>query len=150
MRINTRFPMAVHALSLIALNKDEELPSTSELIAKSAGTNPVVIRRLIAQLKNAGLVHTRPGVAGMKLAKRPEDITLYAIYQAVQTREDNLIFDLHPSPSQKCWVGKNIHSALSGPLCEAQEALEETLKKYTLAAIAEEIAIKAQSDVDSE
>lgn len=144
MRINTRFPMAVHALSVIALNKDEDKPSTSELIAKSVGTNPVVIRRLISQLKSAGLVTTQPGVAGARLAKEPETITLLEIYRAVQTSEDNMLFDLHPNPSQKCWVGKNIHSALSGPLVEAQTALEKTLDEYTLAAIADEILKKVQ------
>ena len=51
MRINTRFTVAVHMLALLALNKNEARPSTSELLAKSVGTNPVVIRQLMQMLK---------------------------------------------------------------------------------------------------
>ena len=68
MRINTRFPVAVHMLALIELNKTQ--PSTSELMALSVGTNPVVIRQLMSSLKRAGLIETQNGVPGCHLAGR--------------------------------------------------------------------------------
>ena len=111
--INTRFPVAVHALALIALNRNGERPSTSELIAKSAGTNPVVIRRILSQLKQAGLLESGPGKPETKLKKAAEEISLGEIYRAVQDRED--LFSVHPNPSQQCWIGHNIHSTLEGP-----------------------------------
>ena len=45
--VNTRLSVAIHILSLIAANPRE----SSEMIAGSVNTNPVVIRRMISQLK---------------------------------------------------------------------------------------------------
>ncbi|MDO4541784.1 MAG: Rrf2 family transcriptional regulator [Bacillota bacterium] len=132
MRINTKFPMAIHILTLIAMNHNPDMPSTSQLIAKSIGTNPVVVRRIISQLRQAGLLQTRPGVAGAEFLKEPEDITLLDIYKAVQEDEDRGVFDLHQNPSQICPIGRNIHSALAAPLGSAQLSLERDLAAHTL------------------
>lgn len=67
MNISTRFAVAIHILTLIDSNKDGK--STSEWIAGSVNTNPVVIRRLTGMLNKAGLVEVRPGVAGAKLTQ---------------------------------------------------------------------------------
>lgn len=143
MRINTKFPMAVHILAVIALNKDESLPSTSELIAKSVGTNPVVIRRISSQLKAAGLISTKAGVAGARLTKAIKEISLLEIYRAVQDEEDTAVFDVHQNPSQRCWIGHNIHAALEEPLGQAQEALEKALASYSLYDVAMDINRRA-------
>lgn len=142
MRINTKFPMAIHMLAIVALNKDERMPSTSELIAKSVGTNPVVIRRLASSLKTAGLLCTKPGVAGSTLAKDAKEISLLDIYRAVR-EEEEVIFDVHQNPSEKCWVGHNICSALASPFAAAQQALEQSLACYSLYDIATEIQREA-------
>lgn len=142
MRINTKFPMAVHILAVTALNEDETMPSTSELIAKSVGTNPVVVRRLSSRLKAAGLICARPGVAGLSLAKDAKKISLLDIYKAVR-EEDEVIFDVHQNPSEKCWVGHNIQGALKSPLAEAQKALEDSLDGCSLNDVAAEIQRRA-------
>ena len=138
MRINTKFPMAIHILAVAALNVDDTMPSTSELIAKSVGTNPVVVRRLSSQLKTAGLICARAGVAGLSLAKDAEEISLLDIYKAVR-EEDEVIFDVHQNPSEKCGVGHNIQGALETPFAEAQRALENALESYRLSDITVEI-----------
>lgn len=143
MRINTKFPMAVHILAVIALNKDESLPSTSELIAKSVGTNPVVIRRISSQLKAAGLISTKAGVAGAKLNREMKAISLLDIYRAVQDEADAAVFDVHQNPSQRCWIGCNIHAAMEDPLGQAQDALEKTLASYSLYDVATDIRKRA-------
>lgn len=137
MRINTRFPVAVHILAIIALNK--ESTTTSELIAKSVNTNPVVIRRINGMLKKANLITIKAGVGGAFLNLSPKDITLLDVYNAVKSSEDDLLFDLHCNPSEKCLVGANIHEALSEPLIAAQESLENRLREYTLFDVAEKI-----------
>lgn len=142
MRINTRFPVAVHALALIALNTNPQRPSTSELIAKSAGTNPVVVRRILSQLRRAGLVDGGPGKPGNELARPAQDISLGEIYRAVQEKEQ--LFDVHRNPSQQCWIGHNIHGALQRPLQQAQKALENELDSVSLQEIAEEISRRAR------
>ncbi|MDT8718978.1 Rrf2 family transcriptional regulator [Clostridium sp. 19966] len=130
MRINTRFPVAVHILALLTFNKEENI--TSELIARSVNTNPVVIRRINAMLKKANLITIQAGVGGARLNLAPKDITLLDIYNAVKSSEQDPLFDLHSNPSEKCKVGANIHEALSEPFNAAQKSLEDTLKKYTL------------------
>lgn len=147
MSINTRFPVAVHALALIALNRNGERPSTSELIAKSAGTNPVVIRRILSQLKQAGLLESGPGKPETKLKKAAEEISLGEIYRAVQDRED--LFSVHPNPSQQCWIGHNIHSTLEGPLRRAQSAMEAELDAVSLQDVAEDLLYRAGVDRDA-
>lgn len=137
MRINTRFPVAVHILAVLAFNK--ELTATSELIAKSVNTNPVVIRRINAMLKKANLITIKAGVGGAYLNLSPKDITLLDVYNAVKSSEDDLLFDLHCNPSEKCFVGANIHEVLSEPLIAAQKSLEDTLKEYTLFGVVEKI-----------
>ncbi|MCA1734101.1 MAG: Rrf2 family transcriptional regulator, partial [Acidobacteria bacterium] len=54
MATSSRFAVATHILTVLAVRGDE--PSSSNLIASSVGTNPVVIRRLLGMLGRAGLV----------------------------------------------------------------------------------------------
>jgi DNA-binding IscR family transcriptional regulator len=50
---------------------------TSDRIAVSVNTNPVVIRRALALLQQGGLIQSQRGAnAGWVLAKRPSAITL--------------------------------------------------------------------------
>lgn len=138
MRINTRFPVAVHMLALIELNKTQ--PSTSELMALSVGTNPVVIRQLMSALKRAGLIETQSGVPGCHLAKPAAEITLREIYRAVQKKPDAPLFDFHANPNPQCPIGRNIREALDPPLLDAQAAMEQALENYTLQDVADRIA----------
>lgn len=138
MRINTRFPVAVHMLALIELNKTQ--PSTSELMALSVGTNPVVIRQLMSALKRAGLIETQSGVPGCHLAKPAAEITLREIYRAVQKKSDAPLFDFHANPTPQCPIGRNIREALDPPLLDAQAAMEQALENYTLQDVADRIA----------
>ncbi len=94
--------------------------ATSEQVANSVNTNPVVIRRLLGELRDAGLVESRRGAgAGWRLTRPPESISLADVYAAV---EDGPLFALHSAePNQKCPVGHGIRSAL-GPVYEGAEA----------------------------
>src|SRR5688572_16043599 len=99
MAANSQFSMAVHVLSLLARERSGNV--TSEYIASSVNTNPVVIRRIIGQLNQAGLVSSQPGASGgTRLARRAGDITLRDIYGAVDCGE---VFALHgKAPNQDC------------------------------------------------
>jgi len=128
-QISTRFSIAVHILSLIAVSSNE---LTGDFIAGSVNTNPVVIRRIMGMLKKAGLVEVRPGVGGASLLKAPEKITLLDIYLAVNLIEENQLFRVHEGPNVKCLVGRNIETVLQSELKEAQSALENRLAQTTL------------------
>ncbi|WP_238649679.1 Rrf2 family transcriptional regulator [Paenibacillus piscarius] len=137
MNISTRFAVAIHILTLIDSNKDGK--STSEWIAGSVNTNPVVIRRLTGMLSKAGLVEVRPGVAGAKLTRSAADITLLEIYKAVNAVEENSLFAVHEHPNPECPVGKNIAGAIVPVFSQAQKAMEDELQKVTLDQIVHQI-----------
>lgn len=128
-QISTRFSMAVHSLSLIAVSPGE---LTGDFIAGSVNTNPVVIRRIMGMLKKAGLVDVRPGVGGASLRRAPEDITLLDVYHAVHVTEENQLFRIHNDANIRCQVGRNIEAVLQSELVEAQTALEQRLAQTSL------------------
>lgn len=127
--INTKLSVAIHILAMIATNSDT--PITSDFIAGSVNTNPVVIRRISGQLKKAGLISAHVGKASFTLEKEPEEITILMVYQAVQTHDD--LFSIHDNPNPHCWIGKNIQSTLDKTFQRAQRALEQELNNQTLA-----------------
>lgn len=137
MKITSRFTVAVHTLLVINAFQDK-VKTTSEFIASSVNVNPVVIRRTMQSLKAAGMIDVKAGSGGARLARRPEDITLFDVYSAVDSVEGDL-FHFHENPNPACPVGRNIHAVLDVKLQEAQAALENRLKKTTLADLAGQI-----------
>jgi len=140
MRVNTRFSVAVHVLALISLNEAHDLISTSESLASSVRTNPVVIRRLLSSLKKAGLVEVSRGVKGMSLNRLPEELSLLDVYRAVRDPCDATVFDLHENPSPLCYVGSHIRDVMHPLLAEVHQAMEDQLSRQTLADVIESLA----------
>ncbi|MFN2744583.1 MULTISPECIES: Rrf2 family transcriptional regulator [Bacillus] len=124
--VNTRLSVAIHILSLIAANPRE----SSEMIAASVNTNPVVIRRMISQLKKADILSSRPGVAGASLKRDPAEISLLDIYRAVQPQEE--LFAIHEKPNPNCPVGKQIQATLDQTFHSVQQAMENELASKSL------------------
>lgn len=135
--ISSRFAVGIHILTLIELNKDRV--STSEFLAKSVNTNPALIRKIIGMLRNAGLVKTRPGIAGAELEKPLSDITLLDVYKAVNVVQDNELFSIHENPNPDCVVGRNIQDTIVQQFSFAQAALEKALENVTLEDIVRDI-----------
>lgn len=130
MKISSRFTVAIHVLSLISLNQN--IVSTSEWIAESVNTNPVVIRRVMGKLKKAGLIDIRRGLGGATLQRDLEEITLLDVYKAVEVVEDGELFQMHDNPNPNCPVGANIQDVLELILVRAQDAMEAVLKENTM------------------
>lgn len=130
MKISSRFTVAVHILSLVAIESNELC--TSEWIAESVNTNPVVIRRIIGKLRNAGLIQVRQGLGGATLQKPLKDITLLDVYRAVEVVEKGELFQFHEKPNPNCPVGANIEAVLELILLRAQEAMESVLHEITM------------------
>ena len=126
---NSRFAVAVHVLSLMAWSGDE--PLKSDQVAESVNTNPVVIRRMLLDLAQAGLVVSQTGsLGGSRLATDPAKTTLLDIYQAL---ECGGVFSLHRQPpSRDCPVGVNIETVLGEVLQEVDSAVERVLKNITI------------------
>jgi Rrf2 family protein len=127
--LSSRFAVAVHVLSLLALQDGE--PVTSDYVASSVKTNPVVIRRLLGLLRRKGLVRIQPGPrGGARLVRPAAKILLADVYRAV---EDGQVLGLHKNPpNARCPVGRHIGGVLSRVFGEAEAALEATLRRRTL------------------
>ena len=135
--MNSRFTMAAHIVAMLAKECDEARePITSEVMARSIQTNPVVVRRLLGDLGRAGLVETKRGArGGVKLARRPETITLRDVYEAVE--EGVALFGRHPTePSAECVVGVCVAHYLEGVFGRAEAALKKSLEETTVAQMA--------------
>ncbi|MFK4568265.1 Rrf2 family transcriptional regulator [Enterococcus sp. UD-01] len=135
MAMSTKLSVAIHILSLIEIGPPERV--NSELIAASVNTNPVVVRRLMSKLKKAGFIHTSRGATQTYLLKRPEDISLYEIYTAVELDHD--IFNIHQNPNPHCIVGANIQAALEKQYAKVQQSMEAELKEIALADVIQQI-----------
>ena len=127
---NTRFRTAVHALAVIAYVPEKQ--ATSDAIAASVATDASVVRRLLSQLRHAGLVQGAQGRAGgYQLAREAKDISLKDIFVALEPQELFPMPDRSPNPD--CPVGANIHSVLQKPLDAARQGLEAALSATSLA-----------------
>ena len=133
---SSRFTVAIHILTLLAHGGPE--PRTSEYIAGSVNTNPVVIRRLLASLRAARLVASQSGPGGgWQLLREPEAITLGMIFQAV---EGAALIPMHASePNPRCPVGRHIQTALAGIFRGAEQALLDQLDRTTLAQLVKDV-----------
>lgn len=137
-QISSRFSIAVHTLSLVAVVPNE---CTGDFIAKSVNTNPVIIRRIMSKLKQASLIEVRPGVGGASLLKDPADITLLDIYRALEVVEDGELFNFHKHPNPNCPVGSMIEQTLRAELIEAQLAMEQRLKRVTIQQMMDQVHV---------
>lgn len=134
MQITSKFTVAVHILTCIDIF-DGQMRVTSDFLSGSTGVNAVIVRNVLGQLRNAGIVETRQGSGGAHLAKALDEITLYDIYKAVDCVDDEGLFHFHENPNAECPVGRNIHKAMDDRLQTAQAALENELKSTTLAQV---------------
>lgn len=131
MQISSRFTIAIHVLICIETFKND-YKVTSDFLASSVNVNPVVIRKLLQQLKKAGIVHVVRGSGGTDIEKPLNEITLLDIYNAVECVEEGQLFHFHENPNQFCPVGKNIHTILDIKLEKIQEAMEKEMKSITI------------------
>ena len=139
MQIGSKFTIGIHIITAIDYFKEMDRVN-SEFLAGSIGVNPVIVRTVISQLREAGIVQTQRGSSGAELTSPLDEITLYDIYKAVgSVDEKEGLFHFHEQPNPACPVGRNIHKVLDQRLIDAQKAMEEELKSTTLADIAVEI-----------
>lgn len=138
MQISSRFTIAVHMMTCMETFK-EEYKVTSAFLASSINVNPVIIRRILSQLRDAGLIEVKRGTGGATVIKPLNEITFLDVYRAVECIEDNTLFHFHENPNPDCPVGRNIHNILDDKLQRVQEAMERELKSITLADVMKDL-----------
>ena len=139
MQISSRFTMAIHMFACIDTFDDQKM--TSDFMAGSIGTNPVIIRKLLGQLKTAGLVEVARGTGGVTITKALSEITFLDVYKAVECAPDEELFHFHENPNQECPVGRNIHHVLDDKLTRIQKTMEDELSKITLDDVKKDVTL---------
>lgn len=129
MKDNSRFVLAVHTLTLLA---EDGNPVSSNMIACSAGVNAVTVRKVVGQLREAGLVNTQTGVKGGTTLSRPaKEITLKETFLAVR---DEQVFGAFPTePNHQCPVGRMLKPTLTHLLEGAIQTMIAKLDEVTIA-----------------
>ncbi len=112
---------------------------TSTLIARSTGSNAVTIRNIFIALKKHGLIESTTGKnGGACLAKKAKKISLWDVYNAVETDDIDEIFNFHEG-SGSCPVGKNIYQLMYPHMNDAFEAMKNELRAVSLDALITEL-----------
>ncbi|PRD44710.1 transcriptional regulator [Phyllobacterium phragmitis] len=134
MKRDSRLSGVLHVLMhMVGMEK----PATSEQLAKLMTTNPVVIRRIMAGLRDEGFVKSEKGHGGgWTIACDPSAITLADIYRAVGA--PTILAMGHRMESPGCLVEQAVNAALDNAFREAEAILIARLHDVTLAALAQD------------
>ena len=125
--MDTKFSVALHILIYIE-ESDKEV--TSELLARSVGTNASYIRKITGLLKDSGIIETHRGKKGITLKMEPDELTLDKVYFAVCP--DKELLSVHETANRECPIGENINEVLEPVFEESERQLVLNLKKKTL------------------
>lgn len=131
MGYSTKLSDAIHILSYIELFKGGN--TSSQAISQSIKTNPVVVRRLMAKLKKANLIHSSKGKANPTLSRSPSKITFYDIYHAVE--DVPIVFHTNPGTNTECPAGAVIQEVLDTHYQTLQKNLEKDLAQHYLSEV---------------
>jgi Rrf2 family protein len=136
MKPNSRLSVALHVLLHMAQRQD---PMTSEEMAACAGTNPVVIRRTFAGLREAGIVASTKGHGGgWRLGRALSQISLAQVQDAL----DEPVIALGKSEEMPgCAIEKAVNAALDDAVAQARALLARKLAAISLADLFEGIDV---------
>jgi Rrf2 family protein len=131
MKRNSRLSLALHTLGHMAEAPERVL--TSAEIAEHAGTNPVVVRRVLGKLREAGLLSSTKGHAGgWCLLRAPEEITLADVYLAL---DESIVAAEQGAEAEPCSVAQSLHRKVALVLSEVEQTLIDRLRQTTIAEV---------------
>jgi DNA-binding IscR family transcriptional regulator len=116
----------------------QEGPVTSEVLAKAMDTNPVVIRRIMAGLRDQGYVRSEKGHGGgWTLACELSNVTMRDVYMALGSPALLAIGNRAETPG--CLVEQAVNAALSQAFEDAETLLLARFGQVTLAALSADL-----------
>lgn len=131
MKRDSRLSGVLHVLLHMA---EQPGPVTSEVLARAMATNPVVIRRILAGLREQGYVRSEKGHGGgWTLACELSQVTLRDVYTALGGPPLLAIGNRSEAPG--CLVEQAVNTALGASFREAEALLLARLGEVTLAAL---------------
>ncbi|WP_273649380.1 Rrf2 family transcriptional regulator [Pseudomonas aeruginosa] len=136
MKRDSRLSSVLHALLHMA---EQDGPVTSETLALCLGTNPVVVRRTMGYLRQAGIVTSERGHAGgWRIHADLGSVTLRQLHEALGEPATFAIGNRNETPG--CLVEQTVNAALEGTFAEAEALLLTRLSEITLADLASDFA----------
>lgn len=135
MRLDTKFARLLHVLVHMHLKGGA---TTSETIAQMLHTNPALVRRTMAPLREAGYVKSERGPGGgWALNCLLSEITAKDVYVALATKG---LFALSPSQDNpNCPVELSVNHLLDQAMQNGENEFLKTLEKMRLSVLAEQI-----------
>lgn len=133
MRKDSRLSRVLHALVHLAAT---DKPVTSETMAHMLSTNPVVVRRTMALLRDKGYVRSLKGHSGgWSLAQPLHHITLLDVHRALG---DNSVFAIGLTDEHtECPIEHAVNEALQDAMNEAEQLMLQRFSEVTLDRLAE-------------
>jgi DNA-binding IscR family transcriptional regulator len=131
MKRDSRLSGVLHVLLHMA---EQDGPVTSEVLARAMATNPVVIRRVMAGLRDQGYVRSEKGHGGgWTIACDLSKVTLRDIYDALGSPALLAIGNRTEAPG--CLVEQVVNAALDQAFADAEALLLARLGEVTLAGL---------------
>lgn len=135
MQASSKFTTAIH-ICIFLQHSGEDLVS-SQRLAASVKTNPVVIRRLIADLKENNIIGSVNGARGGFYLNRPIDkISLWNIYQAVRDKD----FFHKPKVNPDCPVSSNLAFLVDEVYSAAELSMKSAMDNVTIGTLSEKLS----------
>lgn len=132
--MDTKFSIALHILAYI---EETDSTVTSELLAKSVGTNASHIRKILLLLKDADIIESQQGKKGIVLKVKADELSLNKIYFGVYPEKE--LLHIHDTSNQDCSIGATIKEALLPIFEESEKQLILNLKSKTLKSLIEDM-----------
>ncbi|MEY8463165.1 Rrf2 family transcriptional regulator [Streptococcus merionis] len=132
MKQSVQFSDSIHILAYLALY-DQPDDLKSSVIAGSVNTNPSNVRKIIGQLRRAGLVTSQQGKVSPQVAKSLSDISLLDVFKSLD--KDNQVLMVDKNTNFDCQVGANIQGVLTDYYDHIQSVVEKELALISLADI---------------
>ena len=162
--MNSNFLTAIHILSYLAFPGNGGAPAahivsfvryashggvlvTSDEIAGVLNTNPVVIRRLLAQLRRAGLVISIRGKAGGYQLQRPAtEISLLDAFLAVAGDQVDFFALAHRNNRPGCSpIANSLQESLQPVFAQSLARLQQDLSGHSIAQVLSEAFVRLEN-----
>jgi Rrf2 family protein len=133
MKRSSRLSLALHAL--VHLHKQPDASMTSATLAQCLMTNPVVVRRALGELREAGLVASTKGHdGGWRLLRPAAEISLYQVYAAMG---ENFLIRTESDPGDgQCGIVRSVNAVMGEFIADAEALLAARLQRISLDDIA--------------
>ncbi|AZS16470.1 RrF2 family transcriptional regulator [Paenibacillus lutimineralis] len=124
-----RFGFGLQALIVLAANDSEQCSSIE--IAEQIQCEPTVLRKILSQLAEHGIVEARQGRSGgYQLTRSPEQITLVEIYKSLHEKEPQ--WDRMLDTTGNHLFGQKVHESFSKIMTDINTQVNQVLGTYTI------------------